>query len=160
VDIGPAIGQHLLDEVKKAVRIVLVPAVAQLERVEPRQLVELGGQLLPPQRFGPVDQHRDHPHPALQRGPHFEAHKVVRVVESPPSPLIGQRRPLAPDQRHQHRARVHRLGDDLREVQARLDGVQIHEHLRVGETLAQLVLQQASIGRGVLAPVAEEDPPR
>jgi hypothetical protein len=65
-----------------------------------------------------------------------------------------------PNQGHQHRARVHRIPDDLGKGQARLDGVQIHEHLRVRETLPQLVLQQARVGRGVLTPVTKEDPLR
>ena len=131
-------GQHPLDEVKQPVRVVLVPAIAQLESIEPGKLVELSRQLLLPKRFGAIDQHRNHPHTALQRCLDFEPHEVVRVVEPPPPLLIGQRRPLPPDQGHQHRARLNRLPDDLGEVQARLDGVQIHEDMRVRDTLAQL----------------------
>jgi hypothetical protein len=109
---GPAPGlrpatyrsKHPLDEVKKPARIVLVPAIAQLKSVKPREPVKLGGQLLLPKRPGVIDQHRNHPHTAFQRRLDLEAHIVVGIVEPPPPLLIGHRRPLAPDQGHQHRA--------------------------------------------------------
>ena len=93
-----------MDEVKKPVRIVLVPAIAQLKSVKPRELLQLGGQVLLPERPGVIDQHRNHPDTALQRRLDLEPHVVVGVVEPPPPLLIGHRRPLAPDQGHQHRA--------------------------------------------------------
>ena len=122
--------------------------------------MQLGRQLLLPERPGAIDQHRNHPHTALQRGLDFKAHVVIGVVEPSAALLIGECRPLTPDQSHQHRARVNRLPDDLGEVQARLNGVQVHEDGRVRDTLAQLELQQARVGGSVLTPVAEEDPPR
>jgi hypothetical protein len=48
--------------------------------------------------FGAIDQHWDHPHPALERCPDFEAHQVVGVIDPPLPVLISQRHPLAPDQ--------------------------------------------------------------
>ena len=122
--------------------------------------MQLGRQLLLPERPGAIDQYRDHAHPALKRCLDFKAHIVVGVIESPAAFLIGECRPLTPDQGHQHGARVDGLPDDLGEVQARLNGVQIHEDARVRDTLAKLELQQTGVGGSVLTPVAEEDSPR
>ena len=120
--------------------------------------MQLGRQLLLPKRSSAIDQHRDHPHTALQRRLDLEPHEVIRVVEPTASLLIGKGYPLAPDQGHQHCAGVNCLPDDLGEVQACLDGVQVHEDAHVRETLTQLELQQARVGRGVLTPVTQEDP--
>ena len=122
--------------------------------------MQLGRQLLRPQRPSAIDQHRNHAHTTLKRSLNFKAHVVVGVVEPPTTLLIGKRRPLPPDQSHQHRARINRLLDDLGEVQARLNGVHVHKDARVRDTLAQLELQQAHVGRSVLTPVAEKDPPQ
>jgi hypothetical protein len=97
-------GEQPLDQVEKPAGIILVPAIAQLKSIEPGELFKLGRQLLLPKRPGVIHQHRNHPHTALQRRLDLEAHIIVGVIEPPPPLLIGQRRPLAPDQGHQHRA--------------------------------------------------------
>ena len=84
-------GKHPLDEVEKPAAVVLVPAIAQLKGIKPCELLKLGGQLLLPKRPGVIDQHRNHPHTALQRRLDLEAHIVVRVVEpGTVHPLTGE----------------------------------------------------------------------
>jgi len=95
-------GKHPLDEVEQPIRIVLVPVPAQLGGVEPRQLVQLLRQILPPQRAGAIDQHRNHPHAALQRSRDLETHVIVGVVQPPGAVFAGERHPLPPDQGHEH----------------------------------------------------------
>src|SRR5262249_13933408 len=87
-----------LDNVKKPVRVILEPAIAQLKSIEPRKLVQLGRQLLLPRRAGAVNKYRNHPHAALKRSLDLEAHEVMWIVEPRVALLIGERRPLAPDQ--------------------------------------------------------------
>ena len=73
-------GQHMLDEVKQSVGVVLVADQAQLQRIQPRQLPQLRRQLLRPQRPGTIDQYGDHPHRTLQRRLDLEPYKVVGVL--------------------------------------------------------------------------------
>src|ERR1700691_3130040 len=96
----------------------------------------------------------------LQRCLDFEPHQVIWIVDPTAPMLIGEARPLTPDQGNQHCARANRLSYYLGKVQAGIDGVQVHKDPRGGETLAQLELQQARVGRSVRTPVAQEDPMR
>jgi hypothetical protein len=82
-------GEHPIDEIKEPAHIVVIQAIAQLNGTEPRQLLEPGRQFLLAHRPGAIDQHRDHPHPTLQRRLDLEPHKVTGIVQPPVALLIG-----------------------------------------------------------------------
>ena len=93
-------GKRPLDEAKQPSRIVLVPAIAQLESIEPSKLLKLCGQLLLPGRLSAINQHRDDPDTALKCRLHFEAHEIIWIIETPVPSLINERCPLTPNQGH------------------------------------------------------------
>jgi hypothetical protein len=64
------------------------------------------------------------------------------------------------DHRQQDRAGTHRLVDYLREVDAELDGVDVHEDMVVTEAVGEPVVQPAGEVAGLLPPVADEDATR
>src|SRR4029450_13787672 len=74
--------------------------------------------------------------------------------------LAGGGQPVRAYHRQQDRAGTHRLVDHLREVDAELDGVDVHEDLVVTEAVGEPVVQPAGEGGGLLPPGAGEDATR
>lgn len=104
------------------------------------------------------DEHGDHAYAAFERCSDLEPHEVVGVVESAAAFLVGDSRPSGADQDHHDAARVDGVADDPPEIKACLDGVQVDEDGRIGETPAHGDLQQTRVGEGVRVAVSDEDP--
>jgi hypothetical protein len=106
---------------------------------------------------GALHEHRDHPDAAAQGGLDFEADEVVRIVE----PAGAVRRelgyPSGTDHHEHRRGLAKRRLQDLHEVGAGLDGVDVEEHAIRTEAPLQMVGEPAGIARRVVSPVADED---
>jgi endonuclease/exonuclease/phosphatase (EEP) superfamily protein YafD len=150
-------GKDPLDHGREPVLVVFEPVVAHREGIESRELLQVGGQLPLARHKHPVDEHRDDAHAALECGSDFEPYVIIRIVEPTAVLLIRDRQPLGADQGDQDHTRVQGGFDGFREINARLDGVQVHEDQHTGEAVAQVLLQEARVGASVLAPVADKD---
>jgi hypothetical protein len=136
---------------------VLPPAlVAEVESLPARERLKSLGQVLRAWHLRALHQHGYHPHVAREGRGNLHAHEVVRVVEPPPR-LVPAREPTPPYQREQNLARTDGSFDDMHEVFARLDLVQIHKNLFVAEVRAEAFTQGAGVAAAIFAPVADED---
>ena len=113
--------KHPVDDVHEAGRVVVEPGVAHLQGVEPRELLEVAGQLLLPGCFRAVDEYGDDAHAAFERGPDLVPHVVFRVVDPAAAVLVCDRQPLGADKGDQDHARVQSGLDGLREVDTPLN---------------------------------------
>ena len=94
---------------------------------------------------------RPRPAPGITRTPwarsgahDLESHEVVRLVDPPRARARRRVEPLVADE-HQHDvALVDLLADVLLEVRARRNGVEVHEHVGVGQAVAKAVVQSRS----------------
>jgi hypothetical protein len=152
-------GQQTIQQVDQPSGVIAEAAVAQLERLPPRQPDQARWEFFSGWHCDPVDQHRDDPDVAFQRRLDLQPDQVVGVIELAAALSVGAVQPLVPNQRQQHVARPDGGRDRLGEVQAGLDGVDVHKHALVAEVVRQPVPDPAYHVAGVLAPVAEEDPP-
>src|SRR5262249_12104292 len=86
-----------------------------------------------------------------------EADEIDRIVEPPPSLLVGPREPALADDRKQHAARGHLLLDDAAKVAARLDARHIHEHDIFSEPLGEVTEKPAGLAFRVLPSIADKN---
>ena len=90
----------------------------------------------------------------------LESNEVLRVINASLAPGILDREPLGSDQGEQHLANANRRPDLFDEVVARLDVVDVFEDPVCPQLSNQQVVQLSRRPCGVLASIADEDPPR
>src|SRR5262249_38973942 len=104
-----------------------------------------------------VDQHRDHPDVPLERRFDLHSNVVPRVVEPRVSVIVPDVEPARPDHRDERDARGDLFIERFHEVDARLDGVDVHEQLLAVEMLQQSVVEEACRRLVVTTPVTNKD---
>jgi hypothetical protein len=104
-----------------------------------------------------IDEDRNDARAVLERGADLESHVVVGIVEPRAAFRVADREPPGSDQGDKDAAGLQCCLDGLDEVGARLDGVQVHEHGSARQVMAEPDLQEARVGAGVAAAVADED---
>ena len=101
-----------------------------------------------------LDQDRNDPDAALQGDADLLDHPVGRVVDAPPSLVVGEADPAIPDEGQQHVTAADGPAYVVGEVHPGRDGVDVHEEL---ELLAQPISDAARDVLGVGTPIAQED---
>src|SRR5262249_40432661 len=104
-----------------------------------------------------VDQHRDHPDVPLERRFNLHPNVVCWVVEPRVSVIVPGVEPARPNHRDERDARGDMLIERFHEVDAWLDGVDVHEQLLAVEMLQQSVVEAACRRLVVAAPVIDKD---
>ena len=104
-----------------------------------------------------LHQDRDYPHLARKCRPDLQPDQVIGIIKPPPAPLISRRQPARADHRHQHHARIYRVGDRLREVHPRLNGLHVNEDLLRAETVDQAIRQPPGSIAALLPAVADKN---
>src|SRR6478609_881794 len=92
---------------------------------------------------------------ALECYPDLLDDPIVRVIEATPALLVERADPGGADQRQQDVAAANRLPDDVGEVQARRDVVNVHEH--IAELLGEAITKTPRCMSGVFTPIAHKD---
>lgn len=104
------------------------------------QLRQAGWQLIGPWHGRTLDQDRDDPDPAFQGCLDLETNNIIGVVEPAPAIAVCDGQPALSDQHQQHVTGPDRVADDLREVVARFDRVDVLEDLLRAQMLSKAVI--------------------
>jgi hypothetical protein len=134
------------------------PFIAKFVSISPRQRLQHVWQVCGVRHGCPVDQRRDHPNVATKGRRNFQPNEVLRIIKPTPSSSVGDRQPLLANERHQGIARAYRLLNDLHEVQAGLNRVDVHEHVLSPKVLAEPIIEPSSPPATIVAPIADENP--
>ena len=105
-----------------------------------------------------LDQRGDNPNIAGKRRRDFQPDEVLWVIEPPPSRVISDRQPLLANQCDQGIARAHSLLNNLDEVEAGLNRVDVHKDIVPPKMLAEPIIEPSSPSPTIVPPVADEDP--
>ena len=140
-------------------RDIVVPAlVRQLQRIAPRERLQILRQAFGIGHDCAVHQHRDDAHVgASQGGGKFQSGVIIGVVQPALAGIALNRDPSRTDHRQQHAAGFQRLVDRVDEIRPRLDGLNVAEHGGLGKMLLEAVGQPSCGALAVLAAVADED---
>ena len=127
----------------------------QANRVEIRELLQLGRKLFGFRHHRVAHQDGDDPLPGLERGPQFGPDRIVRARQ----PI---RLPVGSDERDDRIDRRERRPDDLPEVAPGRNGVDVVEDVVLAERAAELVLEPSReervVGPAVSAMLAIRGP--
>src|SRR5580692_2023640 len=148
---------HLIQLGSQPRDILFPPGVTQLERVAPRQLAHVLGQLGRPQHLRTTHQHGNHPESgALEPAHDFQPHEITRIVETTLADAPSPRPSLAHDH-EEHRAPADRIVHDLDEILPRADVIDVHEDPLRPEARTERVVQATDVPGAVITPVAQEN---
>ena len=161
VGVEPRVGSlyHLLERSGKACHLVVPVFVAEAQRVALCEgcqgLRQVGGG----RHRRRADQYGDDQHvgPPAESGRDLQAHVVFGVVQPALARVVFDRQPRGPDHGQQGLTRAHFLLDHAGEPLARVDSVDVPEHLIRAEMVAQRVPEAARVRPTVLPPIADED---
>jgi len=155
---GVEAGRRRLDEapqgLDQGLRVRVETIVGNLHRLARGEALEGRRQGLGRRHPRAVDEQGDDPDIAAQRGLDLDAHIVFGIGQA----RIGLgAAPARPDQGQQDLAVANALAQDLGEVRARFDALDIDEYLARGKALRQPVEQPPGEAGRVVAPVTDED---
>ena len=94
---------------------------------------------------------------ARQSGPDLVPHEIFWVIDAAFTIRVRGREPAPPNEHHENVALRDAGLDDLEEVLARLDVIDVHEQPVITERRLQAIVEPSSVWRGVLTPVADEN---
>ena len=131
-------------------------SVVEIERVPARQTSKGRRQLVRPWHLCASHQDGDYTNLSRQSCPDLEADKVFGVVDPTPPLCVGHSEPLLANH-HQHRiASRNGLFDHFNEIRARIDAVDIHEHLALAKLQGQPIVQSSRVRDAVFTPVTDK----
>src|SRR5215831_3342155 len=93
----------------------------------------------------------------LKGGRGLVAHEVVRIIQPTFSMLITRIEPVWANHREQHAALGDLLVQDFREIRAKGNGIDVHEHEVAPKFAVQPVHNTAGISRTVSSAIADKD---
>src|SRR3984957_105994 len=88
----------------------------------------------------------------------FAANVIFGTVQATPSLAICHADPETANHHQDGVALIESLFEHFCEVDARLDRVDVHEHIVRTEARGEVLVEATRVGLSVLAPVADEDP--
>jgi hypothetical protein len=114
-------------------------------------------QLVRPRHWRALHQHRNDGDVAGEGILDLAAHAVVGIVQPAAPVRLGDVEPAAPDDDQHGGALAHRGAQDLPEVSAERDRVDIFEDVGTTKAGGELVVQEAAAVGGVVAAIGDEE---
>ena len=142
------------DEMRGA---VMESRVCKLQRLPPRQRLELLRKITRLRHAGAADQHWDDSDAPLECRTQLPANEVFRIVQTAVAQGIDTAEPGAANDDDDGRTRGEPTVDHVDEVFSQLDGVDVHEHLIRSKLRHETVVESPRVRRGVLTSVIDED---
>src|ERR1700688_1840529 len=130
--------------------------MTDIESIAACKLLEVLGQLLALWKLGAVEQYRDYGNVALQRGRDFNAHEIICVIQATVPLLVTDIKPIGSDDCKQRVTSSDFLAQDLDEVRAQRNGVNIHEQKIAPKLLRHSIMNAPGMTRAVVAAIADK----
>ncbi len=132
--------------------------VGNLDGLPLRQGLQPVRQFLGTRHARAVHENRNDANVAFKRRLDLDAHEILGIVDASSLLVVADSQPLPADHRHQRIAGADALRQDTYEIEARLDIVDIEEDMIAVHPIDDAIIDETSVTRRVLTPVADEDP--